>query len=101
MTPFLRIYDSVSICFIEIRLSYPLRCYAPPPLSKRGDMDMVGTTPPLMVRGGMSGWLRDTPPYHKGKQGVAGKGQETPPAIREAVVADKGEAGGEEERLLQ
>ena len=40
-----------SICFIEIRFSYPFRHFVPPPLT---------------IRGGMIGGC-DTSPYHKGR----------------------------------
>ena len=53
--PLLRIDFSVSIRFIESRLSYPLRHFV---------------TPPLTIRGGIKG-ARTTSPCHKGRHGSA------------------------------
>ena len=39
---------------------------------------MVGATPPLFKRGGIKKALRDTSPYHKGRQGFRTKGEGLP-----------------------
>ena len=52
------------ICCIENRPSYPLRCFAPPPLTIRGGR-VVGRHA-LSIRGGMNGGC-DTSPFQKGR----------------------------------
>ena len=58
-------------CHIENGLSYPLRCYAPPPLTIRGGLKgsvlllikrggMMGSVPLLTIREGMGWGLRGT-----------------------------------------